>query len=100
MAQTILICGKTGTGKTTSIRTLDPKETIILRVINRTLPFKFAGIYGKEQNNMFLTPEYGDVLKGLEWANKRPNVKNIVITDATYIIRQEYFKKAQQAGLK
>ena len=98
MAKTILICGKTGTGKTSAIRTLDPKETVILRVINRTLPFKFNGIYGKEQKNMFSTPTYTDVLKALEWANKNPNVKNIVITDGTYIIRQEYFKLANQKG--
>ena len=96
MAKTILICGKTGTGKTSSIRTLDPKETVILRVINRTLPFKYAGKYGKEQKNLYLTPGYEDVLKGLEWANKQPNVKNVVITDGTYIIRQEYFKTANQ----
>jgi len=98
MAKTILICGKTGTGKTTAIRTLNPKETVILRVINRTLPFKFAGKYGKEQKNLYLTQTYDEVLKGLEWANKQPNVKNVVITDGTYIIRQEYFKKANQAG--
>lgn len=98
MAKTILICGKTGTGKTSAIRTLEPKETVILRVINRTLPFKFAGKYGKEQKNLFSTPTYDDVLKGLSWANKQPDVKNIVITDATYIIRQEYFKRANQAG--
>ena len=96
MAKTILICGKTGTGKTSSIRTLEPKETVILRVINRTLPFKYAGKYGKEQKNLFLTPTYEDVLKGLDWANKQPNVKNVVITDGTYIIRKEYFKTANQ----
>ena len=98
MAKTILICGKTASGKTSSIRTLDPSETVILRVINRTLPFKFAGIYGKEQRNMFSTPTYDAVLKVLAWANEQKNVKNIVITDATYIIRQEYFKKANQTG--
>ena len=98
MAKTILLCGKTGTGKTTSIRTLKPEETVILRVINRTLPFKFAGKYGKEQKNLFSTPTYEDVLKALYWANKQENVKNIVITDATYIIRQEYFKKANITG--
>ena len=100
MAKTILVAGKTGTGKTTSVRTLDPNETIILRVINRTLPFKFTGKYGKEQKNMYLTPSYEDVLKGLKWANSQPNVKNIVITDATYIIRQEYFKRANETGYK
>lgn len=98
MAKTILICGKTGTGKTTAIRTLDPKETVILRVINRTLPFKFGGLYGKEQKNMFLTPTHDDVLKVLAWANTKDEIKNIVITDATYIIRQEYFRTANQAG--
>lgn len=96
MAKTILICGKTGTGKTTSIRTLDPTETVILRVINRTLPFRFEGVYGKEQKNMFSTPAYDTVLKALKWANEQENVKNVVITDATYIIRQEYFKTANQ----
>lgn len=97
MAKTILICGKTGTGKTTSIRTLNPEETVILSVINRTLPFKFTGKYVKNKN-LFLTTTYEDVLKGLQWANKQKNVKNIVITDGTYIIRQEYFKKANQTG--
>ncbi len=98
MATTILIAGKTGTGKTSAIRTLNPKETLILRVINRTLPFKFAGIYGKEQKNMLSTPTYDSVLKALEWADKQKHIKNIVITDGTYIIRQEYFRKANQTG--
>lgn len=98
MAKTILIAGKTGTGKTSSIRTLNPKETLILRVINRTLPFKFNGIYSRELKNMLSTPSYEDVLKALAWANKQDNIKNIVITDGTYIIRQEYFKKAQMTG--
>lgn len=99
MAKTVLVCGKSGSGKTTAVRTLDPKETIIMRVIDRTLPFKFKGLYGKEEKNMFSTPTYEAVLKVLDWANKQQNVKNIVITDATYIIRQEYFKKAQVIGL-
>lgn len=98
MARTILIIGRTGTGKTTSIRTLNPEETVIFRVIKRTLPFKYAGQYGKDKGNLFDTPSYEEVLKGLAWANKKENVKNIVITDGTYIIRQEYFKLANQKG--
>ena len=45
---------------------------------------------------MFLTQTYEEVLKGLDWANKQAGIKNIVITDGTYIIRQEYFKTANQ----
>ena len=98
MATTILICGKSGTGKTTAIRTLNPNETVIFKTINRTLPFKYAGIYSKENQNLFNTPTYESVLKALSWANGQQNVKNVVITDATYIIRQEFFKKAQVPG--
>ena len=98
MAKTILICGKTGSGKTTSIRTLNPEETFIIRVINRTLPFKFSGLYGKEQKNMVLAPDYKSVLKALDYANEQAQFKNIVITDGTYIIRQEYFETADKKG--
>lgn len=97
MAQTILVMGKTGSGKTSAARTLNPNETIIIRVINRTLPFKYANIY-KEKSNLFLLPNYDDIIKCLNWANSLSSIKNIVITDATYIIRQEYFKRAKEQG--
>ena len=100
MAKTILIAGKTGTGKTTAIRTLNPEETVIMKVINRTLPFKYTDKYSKEKMNLFNTPTYEDVLKGIAWANKQSKIKNIVITDGTYIIRQEYFKRANETGYK
>lgn len=98
MAKTILICGKTGTGKTTSIRTLDPKETVILRVINRTLPFKYKNMY-EEGKNMFYTPTYQDVMNWLEKVDKKGmSKKNVIITDATYLMRQEFIKRAKEIG--
>lgn len=98
MAKTILICGKTGTGKTSSIRTLDPKETIILRVIKRTLPFKYVGLY-EEGKNLLYTPSYEDVLKYIDLVDKQgQRFKNLVITDGTYIMRQEFFKRTKEVG--
>lgn len=97
MSHTVLICGKTGTGKTTAISTLNPEETIIFRVINRALPFRHANKY-QDGKNIFLTSNYESVIKGLKWANTQENIKNIVITDATYIIRQEYFAEANVKG--
>jgi hypothetical protein len=40
MAQSILVIADSGTGKSTSIRTLDPKETFIVNIANKPLPFK------------------------------------------------------------
>ena len=40
MAQSVLIIAESGSGKSTSIETLNPKETFIINVANKPLPFK------------------------------------------------------------
>ena len=40
MAESILILGESGTGKSTSIRTLPHEETFVLNVLNKPLPFR------------------------------------------------------------
>ena len=40
MANSVLVIADSGTGKSTSIRTLDPKETFIINIANKPLPFK------------------------------------------------------------
>lgn len=42
MKPNILICGRSGSGKSTSLRNLDPKKTIILNIERKQLPFKNA----------------------------------------------------------
>lgn len=93
MANTVLICGQTGAGKTTGVRGLDRKETVILRVIKRTLPFKMDKPF-----KVVDTPDYKDILACLDRFGNNPNVKNIVITDATYVMRNEFFKRDKEVG--
>ena len=45
MANCVIILGKSGTGKSTSIKTLDPKETVILNVLGKKLPFKGSNTF-------------------------------------------------------
>ena len=40
MAQSVLVIADSGTGKSTSIRNLNPKETFIINIANKPLPFK------------------------------------------------------------
>jgi ABC-type phosphate/phosphonate transport system ATPase subunit len=40
MSNLIAIVGSSGSGKSTSIRTLDPKETFIINIASKPLPFK------------------------------------------------------------
>ena len=39
MAQSVLVIADSGTGKSTAIRTLDPKETFIINIANKPSTF-------------------------------------------------------------
>lgn len=101
MANVILILGKSGTGKSTSIKSLDPKETCILNVLGKRLPFKGSNsLYNAENKNMFQVDDYTKVQGYISSiSQKASHIKNIIIDDATYIIRKEYFTRAKEAGL-
>ena len=40
MSNLILIIGESGTGKSTSLENLDHKETFLINVLNKPLPFR------------------------------------------------------------
>ena len=99
MANVVMLLGKSGTGKSTSIKTLDPNETIIVNVLGKRLPFKGSNsLYSKEKKNMFRLDDYTHVVKLLEQVNKISTIKNVVIDDSIYIMRKEYFTRAKETG--
>lgn len=100
MANAIIILGKSGTGKSSSIRGLDPKETVVLNVLGKKLPFKGSNsLYSKEAKNLFRIDDYTQAINMLQGINKdAPYVHNVIIDDAIYIMRKEYFKRAKETG--
>lgn len=102
MANVCLIMGASGTGKSTSIKTLDPKETVIFNVLKKRLPFKGSNsLYNAENKNMFNVDSYDAIVSYLQGINTNANakhIKNVIIDDITYVMRKEYFKTAKQTG--
>ena len=100
MANNIILLGKSGTGKSTSIKGLNPKETVIINTLKKRLPFKGSNtMYNKENKNLFNVDDYTTVIQYLQSINdKALHVKNIVLDDAIYILRKEYFKRAKESG--
>lgn len=100
MANLILVMGKSGTGKSTAIRTLDPTKTLIISVLDKILPFKGAKkLYNKENKNLYRISNYNSVMMYIKGASdKLKNVTNIIIDDATYLMRNELFEKSNQKG--
>ena len=100
MANLILVMGKSGTGKSTAIRTLDPTKTLIINVLDKMLPFRGAKrLYNKENHNFYCISNYNKVMMYVKGASDRlKNVTTIVIDDATYLMRNELFEKSYLKG--
>lgn len=101
MANCIIILGKTGTGKSTSIKGLNPKETVVINTLRKRLPFKGSqSLYNKENKNLFNLDSYQDVVNYLKLIDeKAKNVRNIVLDDSIFVMRKEFFARAKESGL-
>lgn len=100
MANAVILLGKSGTGKSSSIKGLNPKETVVLNVLGKKLPFKGSSkLYNQESKNLFRVDDYTQVINMLQGIDKNVSyVHNIIIDDAIYIMRKEYFKRAKETG--
>lgn len=96
----VAIIGKTGTGKSTSIKTLDPKETVILNLLNKRLPFRGSDhMYSLENKNLFPVDTYDRIIAVINnISEKATHVKNVIIDDISYIMRKEFFARAKERG--
>lgn len=88
------------TGKSTSIRTLNPEETAIINVLNKPLPFRGSGkMYSTTNKNMYYTTSATDVREILSHVDQnKPEIKNIVLDDVGFIMSTEFFEKANVQG--
>lgn len=100
MANITMLLGKSGTGKSTSVKGLDPKETVVINVLGKRLPFKGSqGLYNPQSNNLFHRDDYQSIITLLGQIDKSaPHVKNVIIDDMIYVMRKEYFKRAKETG--
>lgn len=94
------IVGSTGTGKSTAIKHLDPKETYIINVAKKELPFKGSEkLYNTENKNYKEVDDANEISRLLKViSEKAPHIKNIVIEDSNYIMGFNMVAKATEVG--
>jgi len=94
------IVGATGTGKSTSIKHLDPKETYIINVAKKELPFKGSEkLYNADNKNYKEVDDANEITRLLKTiSEKAPHIKIIVIEDSNYIMGFSMVAKATEVG--
>lgn len=105
MSNAVLILGESGVGKSTSVRTLNPKETFIVNVIGKPLPFRGAKSKYKQLSpdgligNYYATDDTNTLKRLINFVNNnRTDIKNLVIDDFGYTITNSFMRKANQRG--
>lgn len=88
MSNLIAIVGASGTGKSSSIRNLNPEETFIINVASKPLPFKgwrskYTTWNKTNPNGNFINTSDVSVISSiLNYINvKRPEIRNVIIED-------------------
>lgn len=105
MSNVSLIMGESGTGKSTSIRTLDPNETFIINVLNKPLPFRgYTKLYTRvspdgKTGNYYASTNYDHIELVIKKINStRPDIKTLIIDDFQYLMADEFMDRALERG--
>jgi hypothetical protein len=89
MAIIVMVCGQSGTGKSTSLRNFKPEDVCVVNVSGKPLPFR-------NKHKTFNTDDYISI----DTAIKKAPAKSIVIDDATYLMTGEYMRTANVSGFQ
>lgn len=89
MGAVVLVLGKSGSGKSTSLRNFSPDEIGVLNVLGKPLPFK-----GGAKWPQMSRPGYQTIIKTL----KRNSRRAYAVDDSTYLMQNENFDRARETG--
>lgn len=102
MSEIIAVVGQTGTGKSTAVEMLNPKETAIINIVGKPLPFRgWKAKYNSQNRNYFVSVSAKDIVSALIKINDtRPEIKTIVIDDFQYLMSTEFMNRSDEEGWK
>lgn len=98
MSTAVMILGESGTGKSTSLRNLDPSKVLLIQAIKKPLPFRATGWKTraslKSEGNIIQTDDPGLIEKLLR---QSPH-EIVVVDDFQYVMANEFMRRNAEKG--
>jgi hypothetical protein len=101
MSEIVAIVGQTGSGKSTSIENLNPKETVIIGVIDKPLPFRGwkKNYVSGQGGNFIISADSKKIVDTLTFVStSKPEIKQIIIDDFQYLMSTEFMNRSNETG--
>lgn len=97
MAIVTMVLGESGTGKSTSLRNLDPSKTLLIQSVKKPLPFRSSDwkVLDKQGNGNIYVKD--DAAKICSMLSRCPH-EVIVIDDSQYIMANEFMRGVTDAA--
>jgi hypothetical protein len=100
MSIATLILGESGTGKSTSLRHLDPKQTLLIQAVRKPLPFKSKDWKPFNKNTREGNVIVTDDAALIERAMRTFAHPVVVIDDWQYILANEFMRRSDEKGFE
>lgn len=94
MSVATMVLGHSGSGKSASLRNMNPAETLLIQVIPKPLPFRNNWKPVQEGGNIFVSSDSAAIVAAMQ-KTSRPI---IVIDDQQYLLATEFMARAFETG--
>lgn len=92
MSIATMIIGESGTGKSTSLRNLDPQNTLLIQAVKKPLPFRstdWKPVVKGQGGSVFVSDNSAHIVAAMQRTDKEV----IVIDDFQYVLANEFMRR-------
>src|SRR6187399_835428 len=98
MSIAIMILGESGTGKSASMRNLDPEKTLLIQSVRKPMPFRSSAWKPYNKATATGTIMTTDNPVHIEGAMRKIQRPIVVLDDFQYVLANEFMRRSDEKG--